>query len=84
MTLTRERRLAPSDQVVACTDPACLERLRLMVAPAFSGDVHARMVRDLIALRMQAVIAPDSSARSPYPPGPPLAPALAVGSVLDP
>jgi hypothetical protein len=51
MPLTRERLLVLLDQVVACTDSACLERLRLAVAGAPATDVHARMVRDLIAMR---------------------------------
>jgi hypothetical protein len=49
--LTHERLLALLDQGMACPDSACLERVRLAVAGAPAHDVHARMVRDLVAMR---------------------------------
>jgi hypothetical protein len=53
MPLTRERLLALRGQVVARTDLVCLERQQRVVAGVYARDVHARMVRDLIALRVQ-------------------------------
>jgi hypothetical protein len=60
LPLTRERLLTLPEDVLACLDVECLDHLRLAIAGAPTHDVHARMVRDLIAMRPREVGAPDT------------------------
>ena len=60
LPLTRERLLTLLDDVIACPEMACLERVRLAIAGAAAHGVHARIVRDLIAMRAREVGAPDT------------------------